>query len=363
MARRPRILILCNYPHGGAPGQRFRFEQYIPALEEAGFDVTQASFWDPSTLAVLYAPGHTLAKISGTLRGLARRVALLPRVAGYDWVFIHLEATPIGPPLIEAMLFLMKKRVVYDIDDAIFIAKTSAVNRLAAPFRWRSKVAWTARHAHRVSAVNPFVESWAASRARRVTRVPTTIDETYHRRRNERPRDGLPMIGWTGTFSTARFLDLVRPALRELALRHEFVFRVICDVDPQFPDLPHYEFVRWRRETEIEDLERLDIGLMPVMDEEFSKGKVGFKAIQYGALEIPAVVSDVGSGAEVVADGITGYVVPNQTAAWVERLDTLLSSAELRAQMGRAARPHVLSTYSVTAQTPRYVALFSDDDV
>jgi glycosyltransferase involved in cell wall biosynthesis len=311
---------------------------------------------------VLYAQGHTLAKILGTVRGLARRVALLPRAAGYDWVFIHLEATPIGPPVIEALLFLMKKRVVYDIDDAIFIAKTSAVNRLAAPFRWRSKVAWTARHAHRVSAVNPFVETWASDRARRVTRLPTTIDESYHRRRHPRPPGGRAMIGWTGTFSTARFLDLVRPALIELARRHDFTFRVICDVDPKFPELPNYEFVRWRRETEIEDLERLDIGLMPVIDEEFSKGKVGFKAIQYGALEIPAVVSDVGSGAEVVADGHTGYVVPNETAAWVERLDALLSSPALRESMGNAARPHVLSTYSVAAQTPRYISLFSDDD-
>src|SRR5205807_3895857 len=115
-----------------------------------------------------------------------------------------------------------------------------------------------------------------------------------------------PVIGWTGTKSTTYYLDLVRPALRRLAAMREFDLLVIADVDPGFPEIANYRFVPWRKETEIEDLMRIDIGVMPVPDDLWVRGKVGFKAIQYAALEIPAVVSDVGSGREVVDDGVTG---------------------------------------------------------
>jgi glycosyltransferase involved in cell wall biosynthesis len=321
--------------------------------------VTQASFWDEDTLGVLYRPGHTFAKIAGTLRGFRRRAEILRHVSRFDVVYIHLEAAPIGPPLVEAALFALGKHVIYDIGDAIFIPKTSPVNRLAAPFRRRSKVAWIARRAREVTAINAYVRDWALDHTPYVTLLPTTIDETYHRRRTPPVRRSRPVVGWTGTHSTLPFLELVRPALRKLARDHDFVFRVICDTAPDFSELPGFEFVRWNKESEIEDLEVLDVGLMPMSDEEFSKGKGGFKAIQYGALEIPCVVSDVGSGREVVVDGRTGFVVPNEVDAWVDRIGRLLRDAELRQSMGRAARPHVLATYSVAAQTPKFLALFN----
>lgn len=353
-----KLLILCPYPHGTAASQRFRFEQYIPALEQSGFEVTQASFWDDATWSVLYQSGHYAQKIRGTITGFGRRLALALRSREYDYVFIHLEATPLGPPIVETLMMLLRRRLVYDIDDAIFMARTSRSNRFVSALRWRSKVGFVARHSYKVTAVNPFLEDWAKQFSESVILVPTTIDPDYHRPPADKALHPIPVVGWTGSHSTAPYLELLRPVLAELQSEHPFRLRVICDTDPGFSELEDYEFVRWREETEIPDLQAIDIGLMPVPDTTWARGKVGFKAIQYSAVGIPPIVSDVGSGREVVDDGRTGLVVPNEPEAWREAIASLIVDAPRRQRMGEAARAHVLARYSIPAQTPTYLGLF-----
>ncbi len=358
---RGRILILCIYPPGKAPGQRFRFEQYIPALRDAGYEVDQIPFWDDATMSILYTPGHTTQKVRGVLSGFIRRARLFSKIGRYDHVYIHLEAAPIGPPVFERLLFALGKRVVYDIDDAIHIPKTSKVNRLASGLRWRSKVTMITRKSARVSVVNEFMRDWALQHRDEAVLIPTTIDTNYHRRSGARVALNTPVrLGWTGTHSTAYFLEIIRPALVALQKTHSFTFRVICDVDPGFPELQSYEFVRWTKANEIADLECIDIGVMPVTDEEFSRGKVGFKAIQYAALEIPAVASDVGSGRGVVVDGRTGYLVRNEIDEWVDRLRRMIDDPIQTLAMGKTAYEHIRGKYTVTAQTPNYLALFDE---
>jgi glycosyltransferase involved in cell wall biosynthesis len=357
---RGSILILCPYPPGTGPSQRFRFEQYIATLVAHGFDVEQRAFWDEPTWRILYKPGHLLPKLRGLLAGFGRRLGDLARARRADYVFIHLEAAPVGPPLIEWMLFAMRKKIVYDIDDAIFIARTSRENWLASRLRFRSKVGFIAKHAYKVITVNAFLRDWARRYHPQATVVPTTIDPTYHRPLPEQ-RDPArrPVIGWTGTKSTMHYLDLVRPVLTRLAAMRDFDLLVIADDDPGFPELANYRFVPWRKETEIDDLMRIDIGLMPVPDDLWVRGKVGFKAIQYAALEIPAVVSDIGSGRDVVDDGITGRVVPNDEDAWVQALTELIDDPARRRRLGTAARDKILSYYATSAQADTYVRLFS----
>ncbi|MBI2374140.1 MAG: glycosyltransferase family 4 protein [Deltaproteobacteria bacterium] len=358
-APRGRILILCPYPQGTAPSQRFRFEQYIPRLEAAGFEVVEDPFWSDEAWRILYRPGHHAEKSLELARGFLRRLRAVLDARRFDWVFIHLEATPIGPPIIEAMLFILGRKVVFDIDDAIFMPPPAERSkRLFSRLKWRSKVRWVARRADKVIAVNPFLVSWAREVNEHTILVPTTIDPAYHRRPDDRPDNPVPVIGWTGTHSTIRYLDMLRPVLERLGTRARFELVVICDRDPGYSTIPGYRFVPWREASEIADLSRLDVGLMPVLDEPWARGKVGFKAIQYSALSIPPVVSDVGSGREVVEDGVTGLVVPNHEAAWLEALEKLVVDRALRERLGAAARERILSTYSVPAQAPVYASLF-----
>ena len=353
-----RALILCNYPPGVAAGQRFRFEQYLGVLRDAGIEATVESFFPPWVWPILYRPGNPLRKAWAVVQGFGRRLALLRRIRQYDSIFIHLEAAPIGPPIIEWALFRLGCRVIYDIDDAIFINRTSEANRIVAPLRWRSKVAYVTRRSWRVTACNRFLVDWARQFNPRVTLLPTTVDPEYHRRRGSAAPNARPVIGWTGSRSTVAYLDIVIPTLARLQEKHDFMFRVICDVAPAYPQISNYEYVPWRKKTEIEDLQAIDIGLMPVPDGLWERGKVGFKAIQYSALAIVPVVSDVGSGPEVVMDGKTGFVVRNDGDEWYRALEWLLENPGRWAAFGVAAREHILTRYSVPSLAKTYVSLF-----
>jgi len=353
-----RVLILCTYPNGVAAGQRFRFEQYLGVLRNAGMEVTVAPFLPTWVWPILYQRGHILRKSLAVLEGLARRALLLLRATRYDYVYIHLEAAPLGPPLIEWCLFALGRKVIYDVDDAIFISRTSTANRLAAPLKWRSKVQYVARKSRRVTACNPFLVNWASEFNRDVVLVPTTIDPAYHFRTKPRAVGARPVIGWTGSRSNLKYLDLVVPALLKLQETHEFTFRVICDIAPDLPGIKHLEFIPWRLESEIEDLEALDIGLMPVPDGLWEKGKVGFKAIQYSAMETVPVASGVGSGAEVVLHEKTGFLVKNTESEWLHALRWLLDHPERWPVLGAAAREHIIEKYSVPSLAQTYIGLF-----
>lgn len=354
-----RVLVLCPAPEGRSPGQRFRFEQYLGVLGAAGIDVEVAPFLDAATSSILYAHGSNYSKMAGVLVGFFRRLRLARRFREYDRIFIFREAAPIGPPIIEWFAFRSRKPVAYDFDDAIFIRNVSNANRIIAWLKFPSKVSYIARKSERVVVCNQYLREWAASLNENTLIVPTTVDLDYHGSSRDRSQfDGLPVIGWTGSHSTAPYLDLIRPALRELERQREFEFRVICDKDPSFPELKNYRFVPWRAETEITDLDTFDIGVMPVPDGRWERGKVGFKAIQYGAMEIPAVVSAIGSGVEVVNNGLTGLMVENTTEAWCKALDKLLGDSAGAARMGRAARLHVAARYSTAAQEDTYIKIF-----
>ncbi|MBI3299549.1 MAG: glycosyltransferase family 4 protein [Elusimicrobia bacterium] len=354
-----RIAVLCPAPRGMSPAQRFRYEQYLGHLADAGFEVDLHPFMPEFAMRVLYRPGNLPAKAAGLLMGFLRRLLLLLRAGRYDWFFVAREASPLGPPFVEWALKASGRRIVYDFDDAIYLPNVSSANRFISPLKCFWKVAAICRWSHRVSVCNPYLVRWASAYCRDVRLIPTTVDTSYHRSsRTARPGARPLVLGWTGSHSSTRYLEVVREALYELRRQREFEFHVICDVDPGFPDLSGYRFVRWRLETEISDLDRFDIGLMPVPREDWAPGKVGFKAIQYSAMGIVPVVSSTGSGGEVVEDGVTGLVVDNEAQAWVRALRGLIDDRDSLAAMGGRARERIQARYSVDSQRENYAALF-----
>lgn len=355
----PKVLLLCPCPLGISPGQRFRFEQYLDILRDHGLQIDVKSFLDVNTMSILYKQGHIAQKVSGVLLGYIRRLLILPNIFKYHYVFIYREATPLGPPFMEAILFLFRRQVIFDFDDAIFISKTSRVNRFASFLKWSSKTRYIARYSSKVSVCNNYLLNWTKRYNKNVCLLPTTIDLDYHRPILKVPLSRrLIVIGWTGTRSTMVYLDIVRDVLHELQASFDFEFRVICDVDPKFPALKNYRFMPWAVETEIEDLAGIDIGIMPVPQGEWEQGKVGFKAIQYSGVAATPVVSSTGSGNEVVLHGKTGLVVENDKDSWFSALSSLLDNPEKIETMGQAAREYIDGSYSVRSQVPNYLALF-----
>lgn len=363
MRSRPkgRIAILCPAPKGGSPGQRFRFEQYLDLLAREGFEVTLHPFLPDFAQNVIYKPGHLALKALGFLVGIFRRIILVLGSTRYDWFFVFREAAPLGPPVIEWGLMNLGCRIVYDFDDAIYLPNVSQANRFIGPIKCHWKVASICRWSRRVSVCNPHLVQWASAFNPDVRLIPTTVDTSYHRsRRPSRPGPGPLVIGWTGSHSTLRYLELLRETLYTLRARREFELRVICDVDPGFPNFFGYRFIPWRIESEIQDLDEIDIGLMPVPNEEWANGKVGFKAIQYSSMGIVPVVSDVGSGGEVVENGVTGLVVSNTHGAWTSALEHLLDDPQSISVMGKSARERIQARYSVDSQRRNYVGLFTE---
>ncbi|QKG51639.1 glycosyltransferase family 4 protein [Hymenobacter sp. BRD67] len=357
-----RILFLTPYPPGRAPSQRFRFEQYLEILVAHGFQYRLAPFIDEATWRILYQPGQALQKALGILGGFVRRVGHLLAAPAYDFIFIHREAAPLGPPVLEWLLAkVLRKKIIYDFDDAIWLPNTSEVNKAAASLKFHHKVAYICRWAYKNSCGNVYLASYAQQFSSHVIVNPTTIDTVHlHNKVRNQLAPGPLVIGWTGTHSTLKYLLPLVPVIAQLeAEGHNFEFRIISNHAPVFDQPLHsLRFVPWQKDTEITDLLTFHIGLMPLEDDLWAKGKCAFKALQYMALGVPALVSPVGMNTEVVQDGYNGYIC-SETHEWLQRLRQLLTDAAHRQSLGNAARKTIEQRYSVQANTPNFIELFS----
>ena len=296
----------------------------------------------------------------GILGGFARRLVLLFSVPKYDFVFIHREAAPVGPPVFEWLIArVLRKKIIYDFDDAIWLANTSEANKIAAGVKWHHKVADICKWAYKVSCGNAYLANYAQQFNPQAIVNPTTIDTVHlHNQVRDQAVPGRLVIGWTGTHSTMKYLDQIVPVLARLEAEGlEFEFRVISNQPPGLP-LQSLVYLPWRKETEIADLLGFHIGLMPLEDDLWAKGKCAFKALQYMALGIPPLVSPVGMNTEVVQHGQNGFVCAT-APEWEASLRRILADAGLRQQLGAAARATIEQRYAVVANTPNFLALFS----
>lgn len=289
------------------------------------------------------------------ISGFARRALLLFNVRKYDFIFLHREASPVGPPAFEFIISkILHRKIIYDFDDAIWLPNTSQQNSLAAQLKWNNKVKHICEWSHKVSCGNDFLASFAKKYNDHVVVNPTTIDTAYHRPIPK--KSSRLVIGWTGTYSTIKYLNTLAPVLWELKKNHEFSFMIISNKKPDW-EYSDYEFVEWKLENEIETLNRIDIGIMPLEDSVWELGKCGFKALQYMALEIPAVASSVGANNQIIDHGKNGYLCSKSTD-WIHHLSQLLTSENLRKTIGEAGRQKVMEHYSVDSNTRCFLGLF-----
>jgi glycosyltransferase involved in cell wall biosynthesis len=357
-----RILFLTPYPPGQAPSQRFRFEQYLTILTANGHQYRLAPFLSEGTWRILYHPGQAVQKALGILGGFRRRLGHVLAAPAYDYVFVHREVAPLGPPIFEWLLTkVLRKRLIYDFDDAIWLANTSKANKIVAGLKWHHKVDSICRWAYENSCGNDYLAAYARQFNPNVVVNPTTIDTVHlHNQVRDQMAPGPLVIGWTGTHSTLKYLLPIVPVLARLEAEGlEFEFRVISNQPPEFSQpLRSLRFVPWQKATEISDLLTFHIGLMPLEDDKWAQGKCAFKALQYMALGIPTLVSPVGMNTEVVQDGKNGYIC-QEAADWYQRLHELLIDSPQRQRLGSAARKTIEQRYSVLANTDNFLRLFS----
>jgi glycosyltransferase involved in cell wall biosynthesis len=254
---------------------------------------------------------------------------------------------------------VLQKKIIYDFDDAIWLKDPAGDRGLIGRLKWQQKVASICHWAYKVSCGNAYLADYARQFNSNTIVNPTTLDtDRLHNQVRDQNQVGPPVIGWTGTHTTLRYLDLVWPVLERLEREgEEFVFHVISNEPPVHTGLRSLRYSPWSKQTEIADLLQFNLGLMPLVDDPWSKGKCAFKALQYMALGMPALVSPVGMNTEVVQNGTNGFVCATEQE-WYRSLRQLLASQAERARQGTAARRTIMERYSVNSNTANFLSLF-----
>lgn len=351
------ILFLAPYPEFITPSQRFRFEHYLPDLKKNNIRFTYKSFIEGDDYKIIFQPGNAVKKGLIILKGIIKRFFTLFTLGKYDYIYIHREAALLGPPVFEWIIAkVFDKKIIYDFDDAIWIPLSSDANPIAAKVKCPWKVAKICKWSYIVTAGNQFLADYAMRYCRDTRIIPTVVDTEQVHNGNKNQDDNPLTIGWTGTFTNFIHLPLATNAIKGLQNKYSFEFLLIADKDPELKEV-NYNFIKWDKKTEIRDLLKMHIGIMPLIHTDVQLGKCAFKAIQYMSLGIPAVVTPLGANCEVVDDGINGYWADNDTE-WYDKLEKLILDKTLRIEMGKHARQKIEDRYSVNATRNLFLNLF-----
>ncbi len=352
-----KILFLTPAPGNISPSQRFRFEQYINLDDFHEHSWKIEPFYSQSTWDVLHKNGHGFAKVSGIFWGFLRRFITLFTLFSYDFVYVHREASPIGPPIFEWFIArVFRKKMIYDFDDTIWVKLASVANPWVASLKCSWKVAKICKMAYKVSVGNEFLADFARKHHKDVTICPTVVNTTTYHNQIKDQTKGEVIIGWTGTYTNLHNLQLVQEVIGNLQKKYSVKFLVICNRDPQLQGVD-YVYKKWDITTEIYDLMQIHIGIMPLASSDLEKGKCGFKAIQYNSLGIPAVVSPVGANTKVILQGENGYLA-STSEEWYLFLEKLINDASLRTKLGLAGRQGIIDRFSVEANRHIFFGLF-----
>lgn len=356
--RRIKILALSPIPEEGA-GCRFRIAQYLPYLNDAGFDVTISPFYTREYFRLVYQPGRYLTKAAQFLALAAMRYLELLKVGQYDLIFLYREAIPLGPPFLEWLLAKTGVPIVYDFDDAIFLPNVSEANRVISFLKQPSRVASILRHSRRVVVGNEFLADYARRHNSAVTVIPTSVDTNRFKPRPDRSNlASKPVVGWIGSPTTFAYLEALADVLREVAITHPFTLKVSGAGRPvNFPGVD-VEEVTWSMADEVTLFNSCDIGVYPLTDDDWSRGKCGFKAIQCMACGVPVVAAAVGVNREIIVDGVNSFLGSSH-AEWVEKLGRLISDHELRGRMAVAGRRTIEERYSLRVTAPMLAEVFA----
>ncbi|MDD4856732.1 MAG: glycosyltransferase family 4 protein [Candidatus Krumholzibacteria bacterium] len=366
------LLILAKYGRSG-PSSRYRILQYIPYLESHGFSCTVQSLHSKDYLETVFS-GRGKSGLYYAGRLLARAQASA-RATHYSAVFVQKELAPYLPPCLELMLSMMRSKVVYDIDDAIFLQYGESRNFLVRLLLGR-KIETAIRRSTVVLAGNSFLKEYAARYNRRTVYFPTVVDTSKYaaaraareggippvgRARSDGLASGkngeIPVVGWIGSPETVRFLEEKADVLRAVSRISPFELRVIGAPSSAISGL-EAKCVPWSEESEALELARCDVGIMPLPSSDWIKGKCGLKLLQYMASGLPVVSSSGGGADSIVEHGVNGFIAVSDDE-WRLHLVSLLENPELRNLMGRQGLARVEERFSLAVWAPRMAEILT----
>jgi glycosyltransferase involved in cell wall biosynthesis len=348
MSSHKKLLFVALHRHGRSPSQRFRFEQFMPFLEKQGWQCDYAHLLDAEDDKIFYSPGTYAKKAAVVLKGFKQRIKDLKSANDYDIIFIQRETFIAGTTYFERKYAKSKAKIVYDFDDAIWMLDISDANRKLSFLKDPSKTKKIIALSDHILAGNQYLANYASQFNASVQIIPTVVDTDYFKTSNNKPNSRVT-IGWSGSQTTAKHFYEAQNWLPKIVAKYGDRIRVmaICERDLKMQGV-NIEMVAWNREKEVSALDHIDIGIMPLPDDEWSKGKCGFKGIQYMSMSKACVMSPVGVNPEIVDHGKNAFLAANDQE-WFEIVSELVENAELRKQIGAAGRATIEKRYSVNA--------------
>jgi glycosyltransferase involved in cell wall biosynthesis len=352
-----RVAAFVPYQPGYCSGQKFRIELWAGALASRGVAVQFFPFTSDAVTDVLYKPGHHARKAALLLRAFTAQVRRALTAPRPDVVFIYREASLLGPALVERLTRRWKVPIIYDIDEPLFVPYVSPRNGRLNILKCASKTHTLFRMSDQVLAVNRAIADYAGRYNTRVSIVPMALDTDRFRPPQSVPEGDVLRIGWTGTRTTQPNLQEIAGPLAELGKRRAVRMRCIADEPMTLPGV-ETEFIRWERDLEIPRLQECHIGVVPVRpDSPWNPWKFFYKTIVFMSLGMPVVAADVGSNAEIIEDGVNGFLARTEED-WHDRLSRLADDPQLRRTMGAAARSTAERLFSIQDQIDQIEATF-----
>ncbi|MBE1162286.1 glycosyltransferase family 4 protein [Dyella acidiphila] len=349
--KRIKVLLFSKYSRLG-PSSRLRSLQYLPLLQEYGIDVQVHALFPDAYLEELYRGSSSAAWYRAWWHGMQRLMQLLRR-SDHDLTWIEGELFPYLPNWIESALARSVTPYVVDYDDALFhkydLSQSPLIRRMLG-----RKIDHVMRGATCVIAGNGYLAARALQAgATRTAIIPTVVDDQRYTTVTH-GNDRQPVIGWIGSPATESYVLDNREVLERVCTKHGARLMLVGPhpgVAQQFNGLDP-EVTTWSEDSEVALINRMDIGIMPLRDGPWERGKCGYKIIQYMACGLPVVASAVGTNNAIVQDGENGFLA-DEPSAWEERLGQLITDWSLRSRMGRSGRMRVENEYSLKAQAPR----------
>lgn len=345
-----RILALTKYGSLAA-STRQRFLQYEPYLQECGISVDHSPLMSNEYLRHL-ADGTRVSK-ADIANAYWTRLRSLLSAADYDLLWIQYELFPYLPAMFERIGLLWQKPLVLDFDDAIFHMYDNAPNALTRGLLGH-KLKPLLRHSSLCCCGNRYLEAYARQYSSRTMILPTVVNTEFYQPASSASPQSPPVIGWIGSPSTAAYLQPLLPLLARLAGTGRARVKIVGAGRNAPAAAAGFECLDWAEEREITDIQGMNIGIMPLTDDQWARGKCGFKLIQYMACGLPVVASPVGANEEIVDHGVNGYLA-STVDEWGTALSALISNHEDRVRLGNNGRARIVRDYSLATHADRVV--------
>lgn len=349
-----KILFLTKYDSMGA-SSRYRFFQFYDFYKENNIEITTQTFFDDEYIIDLYIGKRNIRSI---LTAYIKRFFTLFSVKKYDLLVVEKELFPYLPAVFERILKLMGIKYIVDYDDAIFHQYDNSNNKIIKLFL-SNKIAKVMKYSSLVVAGNSYLASYATKTGAKAIVVPTVIDlEKYDKTITPKKDDNAVVIGWIGSPSTSKYLTFLEDVFLELSEKYNIKVHIIgASVSPFKIFKPN--LIKWSEETEIEEMKKFDIGIMPLLDSPWEKGKCGFKLIQYMGCSLPVLGSAVGVNSEII-DHVKNGFLATTIEEWKDGLEVLIGDKDLRKEYGKEGRDKVEKYYSRNAVKNTLLNLYGE---